>query len=450
MKTKCFTHTTWIAFAILLASLTAHAQNNGLWRTNGNQGNGNSTPFVGTTDQSPLILKTANAERLRIQPSGDLKVATLSGSSPAVLAVKPDGSLYRLDNPGTDTAFSCANMLYSAAGNWLTPNCMIGSLNPAPVRIVSNGTERIRVTESGNIGIGTTTPQAPLHVQSSALAELRIQGTTAAAQPQVSMAVGSGPVTVKLADLRAGLSSNLQAEAYLEVNDGSGPATMKKVLSANRNSTEIHTRLGIGMAAPANDFAGIAGSLILTDPNSANSVNSGNSAPNSYIRLGHNGTNAFIEHRTAQGTPCPIPGTPCPDRLLINGTGGRTDFGGLVIANDRLGIGTTNFNDNSSGKDYRLSVDGRIRCTEIKVYSGWADHVFDPGYRLMPLSEVATYITAHGHLPGLPTAADVAQHGTDVGETQALLLEKIEELTLHLIRLERENVELRNKMEALK
>lgn len=436
MAIRTFTHrfTPLLVQLIVCGLVQAHAQNNGLWRTNGNQGNGNSTPFVGTTDQSPLILKTANAERLRILPSGDLKVATLSGSSPAVLAVKPDGSLYRLDNPGTDTAFSCANMFYSAAGNWLTPNCIIGSLNPAPVRIVSNGTERIRVAESGNIGIGTTTPQAPLHVQSSALAELRIQGTTAAAQPQLGLAVGSGPVTVKLADLRAGLNTNLQAEAYLEVNDGSGPATMKKILTANRNSTVVHTRMGIGMAAPANDFAGIAGSLQLTDP--------GN--PNSYIRLGHNGTAAFIEHRTASSN------SNNPDRLLINGTGGRTDFGGLVIANDRLGIGTTSFTDNASGKDYRLSVDGRIRCTEIKVYSGWADHVFDPGYHLMPLSEVAAYITAHGHLPGLPTAADVAQHGTDVGETQALLLEKIEELTLHLIRIEQENVELRNKIEALK
>ncbi|MFN8394219.1 MAG: hypothetical protein U0176_06030 [Bacteroidia bacterium] len=433
MKTPRFTRPLWVAAMLLQwASTTAIAQGNSMWRTNGNANA--STQFVGTTDQSPLILKTANAERLRIQPSGDMKVSALSGSGPAVLAVKPDGSLYRLDNPGTDTAFSCATRLYSADGNWLTPNCRIGSLNAAPVRIISNGTERIRVTESGNVGIGTTTPQAPLHVQSSTNAELRIQGTTVAAQPQLGLAVGSGPVTVKLASLSAGLSPNLDAEAHLSINDGSGPATMRKVITMDRNRTHIHTRLGIGMEAPANDFAGINGSLILTDQG-----NQGN-----YIRIGHNGTAAFIEHRTGTAN------SNGSDRLLINGGGGRTDFGGLVVANDRLGIGTTNFTDNATGKDYRLSVDGRIRCTEIKIYSGWADHVFSPDYKLLPLSEVETYIATNGHLPGLPSAAEVEQNGVDVGETQALLLEKIEELTLHLIRLERENVELRTMIKAAK
>ncbi|MFN8397846.1 MAG: hypothetical protein U0176_24725 [Bacteroidia bacterium] len=433
METPRFSMIVLAAAAFLLVgTLPALAQNNGMWRTNGNA---NTTgQFVGTTDQSPLILKTANAERLRIQPSGDMKVTALSGSGPAVLAVKPDGSLYRLDNPGTDTAFSCATRFYSADGNWLTPNCRIGSLNSAPVRIISNGTERIRVTESGNVGIGTTTPQTPLHIQSSTNAELRIQGTTVAAQPQLGLAVGNGQVVVKLASLSAGLSQNLDAEAHISINDGSGPATMRKVITMDRNRTEINTRLGVGMAAPANDFAGINGSLILTEANN----------PASYIRIGHNGTTAFLEHRTGTAN------SNGSDRLLINGGGGRTDFGGLVVANDRLGIGTTNFNDNATGKDYRLSVDGRIRCTEIKIYSGWADHVFSPDYKLLPLSEVESYIATHGHLPGLPSATTVAQNGMDVGETQALLLEKIEELTLHLIRLERENVELRNRMEAQK
>lgn len=432
MKTPRFSLIVLATAAFLLVgTLPILAQNNGMWRTNGNANA--STQFVGTTDQSPLILKTANTERLRIQPSGDMKVTALSGSGPAVLAVKPDGSLYRLDNPGTDTAFSCATRFYSADGNWLTPNCRIGSLNSAPVRIISNGTERIRVTESGNVGIGTTTPQAPLHVQSSTNAELRIQGTTVAAQPQVGLAVGNGPVTVKLATLSAGLSQNLDAEAHISINDGSGPATMRKVITMDRNRTHIHTRVGIGMEAPTNDFAGINGGLILTEQG-----NQGN-----YIRIGHNGTAAFIEHRTGTAN------SNGSDRLLINGGGGRTDFGGLVVANDRLGIGTNNFNDNSSGKDYRLSVDGRIRCTEIKIYSGWADHVFSPDYKLLSLSEVDSYIATHGHLPGLPSAAEVEQNGVDIGETQALLLEKIEELTLHLIKLEKENQALQVELEKL-
>lgn len=106
-------------------------------------------------------------------------------------------------------------------------------------------------------------------------------------------------------------------------------------------------------------------------------------------------------------------------------------------------MGTDNYQDAGTGKSYRLSVDGRIRAREVKVYSGWADHVFEAGYELMPLSEVEAYIALHGHLPGLPSAAEVAANGVDLGESQALLLEKVEELTLHLIKLEKENAELK-------
>jgi hypothetical protein len=68
----------------------------------------------------------------------------------------------------------------------------------------------------------------------------------------------------------------------------------------------------------------------------------------------------------------------------------------------------------------------------------------------MPLHEVDAYIQSNGHLPGLPSAAEVAENGVELGETQALLLEKIEELTLHLIRLEKENAALKTEVGLMK
>lgn len=94
-----------------------------------------------------------------------------------------------------------------------------------------------------------------------------------------------------------------------------------------------------------------------------------------------------------------------------------------------LGIGT----ENLSG--YRLAVKGKIRAEEIRVESGWADFVFEPGYRLRPLEEVEAYINEHRHLPEVPSAAEVREHGVDLGKTDALLLQKIEELTLYQIEL---------------
>ncbi len=419
--------------ACIALAMPATAQNNGMWRMAGNA-NVPNNQFVGTTDSSALVFKTASAERLRIKPNGTLKVSTLAGIQQSVVAVKPDGSLFRLDAPGTDTGFTCATRLYSAAGNWLTPDCFIGSINPAPFRVFSNNVERLRVTESGTIGIGTNAPLTPLHFFSTTNAELRVQGSTQATQPQVGLAMGTGQTAVKLAAFRAGLNpSTFVPEVFIEVNDASGQFAMKKVLRIDRSKAELMTRLGVGMVAPANDYMGVNGSLKLVETNN----------PANYIRMGHDGANAFIEHAT------PTPNSNTPSRLYINPGGGRTDFGGTVILAQNLGIGTTTFIDGNNSKDYRLSVDGRIRCTEVKVYSGWADHVFESDYKLMPLTDVDAYIATHGHLPGLPSACEVEQNGVDLGATQALLLEKIEELTLHLIQLQKENAELREDVDAI-
>ena len=81
-----------------------------------------------------------------------------------------------------------------------------------------------------------------------------------------------------------------------------------------------------------------------------------------------------------------------------------------------------------------------------------ADYVFEPGYKLAPLSEVASYVAANHHLPDVP-ADEMKEKGVGVSKMQAKLLAKIEELTLHMIqaeersdRLERENRELRERV----
>jgi hypothetical protein len=425
-----------VALVAVFISITmpATAQNNGMWRTNGNNAAGNGQ-FVGTTDSSSLVFKTGSTERMRLKGNGTLRVSSLAGTQPAVLAVKSDGSVFRYTDPGIDSLFDCSTKLYRATGNWLTPNCFIGSVNAAPFRIFTTNAERMRVTENGAIGIGTDIPQTPLHFYSTTNAELRVQGSTPATQPQIGLAMGTGQTAVKLADFRAGINTQtFIPEVFVEVNDASGQFAMKKVLRIDRSKAELMTRLGVGMVAPANDYMGVNGSLKLVETNN----------PANYIRMGHDGANAYIEHAT------PTANSNNPSRLYINQGGGRTDFGGNVILGQNLGIGTTNFHDAGNNKDYRLSVDGRIRCNEVKVYSGWADHVFAADYKLMPLRDVDAYIAAHGHLPGLPSAAEVACDGVDVGATQALLLEKIEELTLHLIQLQKENAELRADVDAMK
>lgn len=108
-----------------------------------------------------------------------------------------------------------------------------------------------------------------------------------------------------------------------------------------------------------------------------------------------------------------------------------------------VGIGETN-------PQYFLSVKGTVGAEEfIVTNTGWSDYVFQPGYRLRPLSEVGAYIQANHHLPDIPSETEVKEKGVSVGEMQTKLLAKVEELTLHMIQQEKENQELRERISRL-
>jgi len=106
-----------------------------------------------------------------------------------------------------------------------------------------------------------------------------------------------------------------------------------------------------------------------------------------------------------------------------------------------------NIGINTFGPDpaYKFSVNGSIRAKEVKVETGWSDYVFGQGYELMPLSALDNYVKANRHLPDVPTAADVEKNGVRLGETEALLLKKIEELTLYILAQDRRIQKLENK-----
>jgi hypothetical protein len=114
--------------------------------------------------------------------------------------------------------------------------------------------------------------------------------------------------------------------------------------------------------------------------------------------------------------------------------------GGAVTLNGRVGVNIEN-----SYPGYALAVDGGILTTKVHIQevSRWEDRVFGEDYRLMPLSEVEAYVAANRHLPGVPSEAEVKADGYDVAEMQAVLLGKIEELTLHVIRQQKEIDSLR-------
>lgn len=100
---------------------------------------------------------------------------------------------------------------------------------------------------------------------------------------------------------------------------------------------------------------------------------------------------------------------------------------GQLYVSGNVGIGTTS-------PQSELAVNGTITTKKVVVtQAGWSDYVFAPSYKLRSLPAVESYIKANGHLPDVPSAADVAKNGINLGNTQADLLRKIEELTLYAI-----------------
>jgi len=102
-------------------------------------------------------------------------------------------------------------------------------------------------------------------------------------------------------------------------------------------------------------------------------------------------------------------------------------------------VGIGNFITATTGT-FKLAVDGKIGAREVQVTLAdpWPDYVFESSYKLMTLKEVGDFIKANRHLPGIPSAKDVADKGHNLGEMNALLLKKVEELTLYLIEMKEE------------
>jgi len=127
---------------------------------------------------------------------------------------------------------------------------------------------------------------------------------------------------------------------------------------------------------------------------------------------------------------------------------------------DQVGINTSYIpTDPETQAPYTLAINGKAIAEEVQVMTRitWPDYVFTEDYELMPLTELEGAIETLGHLPGVPSAEEVEESGHALGKMDAILLEKIEELTLHLIDmnkdikdLRKENTTLKNEVETLK
>ncbi len=249
----------------------------------------------------------------------------------------------------------------------------IGTCNEWPFRIKTNGTERMRITPEGNVGIGTTSPVSLLHVNLPANAPLYTKAA--------SFSLSNNQIFICPNNIESGYSwETLEGDACIFWTDGQGSN------GANLNS-------GFVLAPATGAHYG--------------------------IRITPNG-NLLIGKPSQTSNEAPF----------------KLDVAGSIRCDNTVCIGTTT--TSVGGIAYKLTVNGKILAKEIVVETNWSDFVFEKDYDLMPLSEVEKYINLHKHLPDVPSASEVEKNGVALGQTQSLLLQKIEELTLYTIEMNKQ------------
>ena len=117
----------------------------------------------------------------------------------------------------------------------------------------------------------------------------------------------------------------------------------------------------------------------------------------------------------------------------------------VIDYSGNVGIGTTD------PKGYKLAVAGKAIAEEVtvKLQANWPDYVFEPSYTLPSLDSIKTYIDKNKHLPEVPSAKEMEKNGVNLGEMNMLLLKKIEELTLYVIELKKENEDAKAQMKGM-
>ncbi len=123
--------------------------------------------------------------------------------------------------------------------------------------------------------------------------------------------------------------------------------------------------------------------------------------------------------------------------------------GSFNFKNGDVFIGTNNF---TSGSGYKLRVGGKIFSEEVRVQlqSAWPDYVFEKKYKKLSLEELEKYVDENKHLPNIPSAVEVEKNGQHLGEIQQKMLEKIEELSLYIIELNKKVQMQASEIEKLK
>jgi hypothetical protein len=348
----------------------------------------------------------------------------------------------------------------------------------------NSGTALALITAAGKIGIGTNSPWAKLDVRTAGASgsdheALNIQNPSSANYATVSMTLGSGSTSFSSINAQRNNNGN-GSTLYFQTTDNNGTIQPRMFINdagsvgigtqgfpAKFTIYSPNTSDGMWIAGPNNKnvalltsttigswnaLSQIGDNLLMWKGSDVDHADAGGLAIGPWsnsakgIRIGSNG-DVGVGIGTARskfdiwGGDLYVTGNDVNGTALVTSHGGIAYYGnntytnGLAITpTGEIGIGT------SAPGPYKLAVAGTIGARKIKVTLAdpWADFVFEKDYNLPTLPEVEQFIQKNKHLPGVPSAKEVEKNGLDIGGTQAILLQKIEELTLYVIQQQKE------------
>jgi hypothetical protein len=306
----------------------------------------------------------------------------------------------------------------------------------------------------GNVGIGTTTPTELLTVRGNG-GTIRLESASEPTGYWASLTTNydaTEPFTIKTQGtylLGQKTLLNTYPLAYLNGYYGIAFATNASVPSAASVKMLIEDtgNVGIGTTTPASQldiYHSAAGSGTLR----IGAVAAGTTNDAGIDLYANNANNVPVYARIALGVNTASAGSESGYLNFSTINSHSLTEKMRITKEGNVGIGTTT-------PDAKLAVNGTIHSKEVLVNTtGFPDYVFNPTYHLPALTEVKAYIDRNHHLPDMPTEAEVVKNGLKVGETEALLTKKVEELTLYLIRqkeeTDREITQLKYQISTLK
>jgi hypothetical protein len=292
-------------------------------------------------------------------------------------------------------------------------NNFIGTSDNIDLVFKTNSLERMRITNSGELNISSLAGTGNRYLQANQNGKLQIA-------PGVPW------------ETHGNDNINDQVDFIGTINSAD---FIIKTASAPRLYVKSNGLIGIGISNPVRNFE-VNGFSRFGDLDNGEFVEAGFDNVTNYFGLDSYGlpNGLRINYNSGENV-----------QILTNTSGGSFEVGHNVLLSTidgSVSIGTTN-----TQNGYKLLVEGGksgFREVYVKLTGQWPDYVFDNKYNLLSLKIIESHIKINKSLPGMPNGNDIDKNGLEIGEIIRLQQEKIEELYLHVINLEKEIQLLKN------